>query len=174
MAKRHAIRLVIDADVAHSAGTSEHPVASASRTFLDTVCDFGYHVVMTDAIWAEWRRHQSRYSRKWLIRMYGRRQVHRAQVGQDRDLRARLAKFTPDRQRSVVAGDVHLIEAAIATDRSVASGDEHARSVFRTASKYLPELKPIVWVNPTRCTERVLAWLRHGAPTDVHLQFGAG
>lgn len=50
MGKRHAGRLVIDADVAHSAGTSEHPVASASRVFLHTVYDFGYHVVMTEAI----------------------------------------------------------------------------------------------------------------------------
>lgn len=174
MGKRRALRWVIDADVAHSAGTSEHPVASASRAFLDTVCGFGYHVVMTEAIWAEWRRHQSRYSRKWLTRMYGRRQVHRSRVGEDRDLRARLAHVTPDTQRSVVERDAHLIEAAIATDRSVASGDERARSVFRDASKSLLELKQIVWVNPTDGGTNLLAWLRRGAPNDPHLQFGAG
>ena len=169
MGKRQAIRLVIDADVAHSAGTTEHRVASASRRFLDTVCRYGYHVVMTEAIQAEWFRHRSTYSRKWLTRMYGRKQVHRTQGGEDPALRARLAKVTPDTQRNVVARDVHLIEAAIATDRSVSSGDERARSVFRAASRHLPELNPIVWVNPARCTERVLAWLRRGAPPDRHL-----
>jgi len=129
---------------------------------------------MTEAIWAEWRRHQSRYSRKWLTRMYGRRQVHRSRIGEDRDLRARLARVTPDTQRSVVERDAHLIEASIATDRSVASGDERARSVFRDASKSLLELKQIVWVNPTVGGTSVLAWLRHGAPNARHLQFGAG
>ena len=174
MGKRHAIRLVIDADVAHSAGTSDHPVASASRTFLDSVYEFGYHVVMTETIQAEWRRHRSRYSRKWLIRMYGRRQVHLAEAGEDRALRTRLARVTPDEQQSVVEEDVHLIEAAIATDRAVSSGDERARSVFRAASKHLPELNPILWVNPARCSARVLAWLRHGAPTDAHLLLRTG
>lgn len=106
--------------------------------------------------------------------MYGRRQVHHAQVGEDRDLRVRLAHVTPDTQRNVVERDAHLIEAAIATDRSVASGDERARSLFRDASKYLLELKQIVWVNPTDGGTNVLAWLRQGAPKTPHLQFGAG
>lgn len=173
MAKRRISRLVIDADVARSAGTSEHPVASSSRAFLDTAFECGYDVVMTEAIRDEWRCHQSTYSRKWLTRMYGRRQVHHASVKDDRDLRARLAKVTPDEQRSVVDKDVHLIEAAIATDRAVTSSDERARRAFRTASKYLPDLSPIIWVNPARCTVRVLDWLRHGAPTDSHLLLGA-
>lgn len=174
MGKRYASRLVIDADIAHSAGTSEHPVASGARTFLDTVYDFGYHVTMTEAIRTEWRRHQSRYSRKWLTRMYGRRLVYRSDVGEDHGLRARLASVTPDAQRSIAEGDVHLIEAAIATDRAVSSGDERARSVFRAASKHLPELNPIVWVNPARCLPRALAWLRDGAPIDADLLLRTG
>lgn len=174
MAKRRISRLVIDADVARSAGTSEHPVASSSRAFLDTALECGYDVVMTEAIRDEWRCHQSTYSRKWLTRMYGRRQVHHASVKDDRDLRARLANVTPDAQRSIAERDVHLIEAAMATDRAVSSGDERARSVFRAASKHLPELNSIVWVNPARCLPRVLAWLRDGAPTDAHLLLRAG
>ena len=55
MAKQRPRRLVIDADVAHSAGESEHPISSACRKFLDTVLSVGHHVVMSEAIQEEWR-----------------------------------------------------------------------------------------------------------------------
>ena len=53
MANQGSRRLVIDADVVHSAGETEHPVSSACRRFLETVLDVGHQVVMTDAIMAE-------------------------------------------------------------------------------------------------------------------------
>ena len=57
MAKGRVRRLVIDADVLHSAGESVHPISSACREFLETVFDVGHYVVITDAIQEEWRRH---------------------------------------------------------------------------------------------------------------------
>ena len=40
-------RLVIDADVARSAGETEHPVSSACGKFLSTTTELGHRVVMT-------------------------------------------------------------------------------------------------------------------------------
>ena len=37
MTNQGSRRLVIDADVVHSAGETEHPVSSACRRFLETV-----------------------------------------------------------------------------------------------------------------------------------------
>ena len=42
MANQGSRRLVIDADVVHSAGETEHPVSSACRRFLETVLDVGH------------------------------------------------------------------------------------------------------------------------------------
>ena len=131
MAKQTDRRLVIDADIARSAGESEHPVSRASRRFLETMLKVGHMVVMTKAITEEWRRHRSGFSKTWLVQMYGRRKVHRCNAEHDEDLRNRIAAAVPVNRSQAAEKDVHLIEAARRTDRLIASRDQQARSVFR-------------------------------------------
>ena len=160
MAKKHKHRrrFVIDANVARSAGrllppprsaTSAPAVSVACHQFLNTVRDVGYHVVMTTTIRQEWLRHRSNFSATWLTQMYGRRQVHRHYATPDEKLRTRVASAVSDNRKQAAEKDAHLIEAALATDRLIASQDERARGIFREASRGVRELKPIVWVNPT-------------------------
>ena len=73
-------RLVIDADVARSAGETEYAVSSACRQFLDAVTEYRHRVVITPELQNEWREHASRYPNRWLRRMYARRLVHRCTV----------------------------------------------------------------------------------------------
>ena len=175
MANQGSRRLVIDADVVHSAGETEHPVSSACRRFLETVLDVGHQVVMTDAIMAEWHHHMSRYSIRWRRQMYGRRRVYRIDQAKERDnnLRNRIDAVVHRDQRAIVAKDVHLIEAAFATDQLVTSKDESARGVFKDASGGVSELRQIVWVNPTCDNETPIDWLRNGARAEAHRQLGA-
>ena len=123
MANQGSRRLVIDADVVHSAGETEHPVSSACRKFLETVLVVGHRVVITDAILTEWHHHLSRYSRKWLTQMYGRKRVCRIKKEKecDNNLRKRIDAVVHRDQRAIVAKDVHLIEAAFATDQLITS-----------------------------------------------------
>ena len=172
MANQGSRRLVIDADVVHSAGETEHPVSSACRRFLETVLDVGHHVVMTDAILAEWRHHMSRYSRRWRRRMYGRRLVIQIEVNEDEILRGRIDAAVHRDQRAIVDKDIHLIEAAIATDRLVTSKDESARGVFKGASDGVVDLQQIVWVNPTCDNETPIEWLENGALDEKHRMLG--
>lgn len=174
MAKKHPRRLVIDADVVGSATTSDHPVSSACRHFLETVLDVGHHVVITTTLLQEWRRHRSWYSVRWLTQMYGKQHVHRHDAEHDENLRRRIASAVPeDRDRKAAEKDVHLIEAALGTDRLVASQDKRARGIFREASRGVRELKQIVWVNPTLPADDPIRWLRNGAPSEAHRQLGA-
>ena len=175
MANQGSRRLVIDADVVHSAGETEHPISSACRRFLETVLDVGHHVVMTDAILAEWHDHMSRYSRRWRRQMYGRRRVYRIEKDEERDndLRSRIDQAVHRDQRTIVAKDVHLIEAAIATDRLVTSRDESSRGVFKDASDQVSDLKQIVWVNPTCNNETPIEWLENGVRAEAHRLLGA-
>ena len=173
MAKTRSRRLVIDADVARSAGGSEHPTSSACRAFLRTVLEVGNHVVMTQMLLEEWRRHRSRYSAIWLRQMFARKRVYSDVAEPDATLGQRIDDSLFEKERVVAQKDLHLIEAALATDRLVASRDEHAREAFWHASAVVGELKCIVWVNPTRPVDGPFDWLRSGARAEAYRQFGA-
>ena len=172
MAKQQPRKLVIDADVARSAGESEHPVSSACRRFLETFREVGHYFVWTKAITDEWRRHRSGYSAKWLVGMYGSRRVHWCDPDRDEKLRRRITAAVPPNRQQAAGKDFHLIEAALQTDRLIASRDETARGVFRDASDRVPELKSIVWMNPTRPADDPICWLRNGAPSEAQRRFG--
>ena len=174
MAKRGARRLVIHADVLHSAGESEHSISSACRTFLETVFDVGHYVVISDAIHEEWRRHSdSRITRIWRRRMYGRRLFIWIEGEEDKILQGRINAAVDSNHKAIVIKDVHLIEAAIATDRLVSSRDETARRAFKISSNDIKEIREIVWVNPTQADEKPIDWLRDGAKAEAHRQLGA-
>ena len=106
--------------------------------------------------------------------MYGKRHVHRHDAEHDENLRRRVVSAVPEaRDRKAAEMDVHLIEAALGTDRLVASQDERARGIFREASRGVRELKPIIWVNPTLSADDPIGWLRNGARSEAHRQLGA-
>ena len=170
MAKMQPRQLVIDADVARSAGESLHPTSSACRGFLETMLEVRHHVVMTDTIWEEWGHHRSRIWSKWLTQMYGRKLVKRTEVDEDETLRERIGAALLWDQREAAEKDAHLIEAAIATDRLVTSRDEKARRLFGCASVAVGQLRQIVWVNPTKADEKPIDWLRNGARAEAHRQ----
>lgn len=127
---------------------------------------------MTEEIREEWRRHRSSYSAKWLTRMYGRKRVHDAVIEPNCNLRRKVKTVLLGDQGSAAEKDLHLIEAAIGTDRRVASQDERARAAFRSAAGSVRELSPIVWVNPTRQSESPVDWLRNGAKAEECRQLG--
>ena len=172
MAKRPR-RLVIDADVVRSAGESEKPISSACRTFLAAVLNVGHHVVMTQAIREEWRHHMSKYSRTWRRQMLGRRRVVSIEGERDEHLRARIDGVVTRSQKVVVAKDIHLIEAAIATDQRVTSRDKCARKAFGDAAAVVRELRQVVWVDPTQDDEKPIDWLRNGAQDEASRRLGA-
>ena len=173
MAKQRPRQLVIDADIVNSASEAKYPISSTCRRFLDTVLDVGHHVVMTKAIREEWHRHMSRYSKRWRRRMWARKRVVKIIGERNEILRGRISASVSQDQQAMVAKDVHLVEAALATDQLITSRDERVRSALRTASNNVGELKRIVWVNPTRGDEKPIDWLRDGAKTEEHRLLGS-
>jgi hypothetical protein len=152
--------LVVDASVVHAAGQGQHLVSTRTRYFLNSVLEICHRVAMTAAISEEWRRHQSKISRRWKLAMYARRKVVELQIASDDDLRERLSGpgRSPE-QRAAVLKDIHLIEAARHADRIVVSLDENARALFQ-----VQELNTIIWVNPVTEHLRMFSWLEQGAP----------
>ena len=64
--------------------------------------------------------------------------------------------------------DLRLIEAALATDKTVISlDDKTARKFFGKAAVQVDELKDIVWVNPDKIEEeKPIEWLENGAEAE--------
>jgi len=68
--------------------------------------------------------------------------------------------------------DMHLIEAAKATDHTIVSLDEIVRALFINAARSVTELRIVIWANPDKTEEGCLAWLEAGAKVEKKRQLG--
>ncbi|MEP0858722.1 hypothetical protein [Trichocoleus sp. DQ-U1] len=164
-------RLVIDASVARSSGREEAtcPTSVNCRDFLLAVLNICHKVVMTPDIRNEWDKHQSGFARKWRAQMVARKKFEYLDIPINNELWEKVETFAPtDKQRGEMIKDLHLIEAAIATDKIVISLDDNtARCFFSRASVQVDELKDIVWVNPDKTEEeKPIEWLENGAEPE--------
>lgn len=167
MAREAGRALVVDASVARAVGTSEHPISSACRQFLDEMKSICNRLVHTPDLSEEWQRHASPYWRKWLASMHARRQVLWVTDARDDDLRRRLSEAVEtEKKRAAVAKDAHLVEAALASEQAVISLDDSVRALLVEAAVVVTALRPITWVNPVHAREDAQAWLRAGAPVE--------
>ncbi|HBE19236.1 MAG TPA: hypothetical protein DEG17_14545 [Cyanobacteria bacterium UBA11149] len=160
--------LVIDASVAHAAGGEKaiYPTSVYCRDFLKAVLDICHKFVMTPDIREEWNNHQSQFARKWRSQMVAKGKFEFLDVSVNQELWDKIdAIAATDKQRRDMFKDLRLIEAAIATDKTVISLDDNtARKLFSRAATEVDELKDIVWVNPTKVEEeKPIEWLKNGA-----------
>ncbi len=163
---------MIDASIAGLSGEAS-PRGDNCRGFLDSVRDCKHRIVMIAAIAIEWRHHAARFSRTWLTSMWGRRQVDQIDVAPNEWLRTKLDQAYPsDKRRQAVAKDVHLVEAALETDRTIASRDEKARSLLIAAVPHVKLLGTVMWVNPVNDHENCVQWLQGGAAVEPDRQLG--
>lgn len=131
---------------------------------------------MTPEIRAEWNKHQSRQAQAWLRQMVARRKLVALPSPEPAkelwEALENLAKM--DEQRFEIVKDICLLEAALASDRTIISLDENtARRFFHQASLQLKLLRTIVWVNPDKIeAERPIEWLEAGAPADPERMLG--
>jgi hypothetical protein len=171
--------LVIDADIAQSAGGEDaiYPVPKQCRDFLAEVLKTGHRMVMTPALYSEWKEHESNFTRSWRTQMVSRKQVQRfGYAGNDitdEDLRNDIEQHAPNPGAcQYMLDDVHLVEAALAAGQRVASRDERVRGHFSRVSQQIIKLRPIVWVNPSIPEETCIKWLKQNAPPDDERKLG--
>lgn len=140
--------IVIDADIARSSGFSEHPLSSGSRALLDRVKSGNHTAVMCPTLRAEWKKHRSLYSSRWLASMIAKKRVDF--VNLEHTLKDKIESEVDDEKlKSVTTKDCHLVDAALISDKIVVSNDSNARKAFCELSmSLLGELKSIVWFHP--------------------------
>lgn len=168
---KRAWRLVVDASVATAAGrkTATEPVSTRCRDFLEALrLETGCSVVMPPKLREEWEEHQSLFARRWLTAMVSRRRVISEDVGPSSRVRREIERAAATKKSEVEAlrKDFHLIEAAIATDRTVVSRDESVKRLFKAAAPAVAAIQKVVWVNPAVPAERPIEWLVKGARAE--------
>jgi superfamily I DNA and RNA helicase len=90
-----------------------------------------------------------------------------------KQLRENIEEFdTSSNKVKAMLKDVHLLEAALATDCVVISSDETVRHLFSDLSQQLVSVKGIAWVNPTKVLESTIDWLENGANVESLRQLG--
>jgi len=169
-------RLVIDTDVVRAAGgkAAAFPTSKECRDFLEAVLTICHGMALSRELYAEWRRHQSRFAYKWRLSMLGHRKLAYMGDASNEGFRDAIASLPlTEKEREVILKDLHLVEAAMASDRVVVSRDEEARSSFRKAACHIPELRDIMWVNPTEDPGSVLRWLSEGAERRTDFLLGS-
>lgn len=175
MAAKTSRRLVIDASVARSSGGEDatFPTSKHCRDFLKAVLSICHRIVLTPEIRAEWHKHQSSFARKWLVSMFARKKVEQAGSVVNQELRDKIQDAAEgEKSWNAMLKDIHLLEAALATDKTVIALDEAVRDLFTRSSESVGIIRAIVWVNPDITSEEPLKWLELGARTDKERWLG--
>jgi hypothetical protein len=174
---KKAWRLVVDASVASAAGgrTATATAPKRCRDFLSTLRDeTGCRVVMSSTLRDEWEEHMSGFTRVWLRNMTQRGRVIPRDVPPSTRMRREIVRAAAAKRSEADAlqKDFHLVEAAIAYDKTVVSLDEEVRRLFRAASRSVAAIKRVVWVNPVEPSEEPVEWLRGGARAETFRMLG--
>jgi len=157
-------RIVVDTNVAKSAGESVHPTSEACRAVLETMLTRQHRVVLSATQFREWQKHQSAYARRWLASMKAKNLWHVLTPEPDSGLTERLHKLDcTDKVRAEMLKDVHLLESALATDHAVVSQETNVLALFTTHTQALGVPRAVAWVNPTEDAPACIAWLEAGA-----------
>lgn len=172
--------LVIDVNITCAASEKESadPITKSSRDFLRCMVETTSHkIVLTDAIRAEQRRHPSKFGESWLRTMFAKKRVHWIDAPADEMLRRKVEQTATSPNRLIhMQEDIHLIEAALKTDKTILSMDEEVKACFIHASRKVATLRMIGWINPCNTDhtldDTVIIWLQNGAEIERERTLG--
>jgi hypothetical protein len=104
--------------------------------------------------------------------MFGRKKVVRLEGIADQALQAAVNGL-PNPERSRALKDLHIVSAALASDRVVLSCDVLARAAFAKLTM-VGAVEDLLWANPENDAAAVLSWLERGAPAEVEFRLPHG
>lgn len=170
-----ALGLVVDANVISSAGAGASGPSWHCRVFLEaiTAADM-LHLVRNRKILQEWTAINARFGLRFLTTMQSTgRIVDLETTDEEAALLAGMERcsLTKAQQRRL-KNDLHLLTAALQSDKRIASQDEEARGCARKLATADSEVGNVLWLNPALPAERPLEWLAQGAPLDSQRLLG--
>lgn len=148
------MKFIIDADIIRSAGYSEHPVSSTSRTILNEIKDSKCHAVYCSALMEEWKKHRSNYSIRWMATMRSKKKL--LLVATNVETKVFLESLNDSKNKIIALKDAHLVDLAIASDKVIFSNDLNAKNAFSTLLDKRHNFKNIYWLSPKKDIDIIL------------------
>jgi predicted nucleic acid-binding protein len=163
------MKFIIDADIIRSAGHSEHPISSTSRNLLDEVIKHKSETVYCKTLMAEWRKHRSTYSTKWIAAMISKKKLVLIPVKTEaKDFLESLEEST---DKKVALKDAHLVDLAIASNKIIFSNDANAKNAFSKLLDKRSNFKKIYWLSPRKDMNIILNYaLKNKIINDNNLE----
>ncbi len=132
-----------------------------------------HKVVFSNELWEEWMGNRSGHAWTWMRTMRARKLVVRIAVPTDAGLREKFNRLAVNVGiLDAMNKDIHLLEAALATDKIVASKEVEAHDLFEDVCSRVGEIRDVMWVNPVVEEESCIVWLKQGAPVELERQLG--
>lgn len=168
-------RIVIDASIARAAGdASMHPVSKNCREILQAIDNGKIIIITANELTEEWKKHQSRYFKTWLVSMVAKRRFEYISESIRDDIFRTCITSNAENQKCADAmeKDAHLIEIALQAGKRVVALDEIVRALFKEMSNHHHPVKEIMWANPTQENDSTHEWALKGAPIEKSRKFG--
>jgi hypothetical protein len=168
--------IVVDADVARACNPDRSPATVSGRCarVLLSILRICHRLAVTEAGKREWADHQSLFFSTWRTEMESREKCDECPDALPAALTDRIVgAVTTGRAEWRVRKDLHLLGAALASDRIVVSCEDKARRDFAGAAASVGQIADVHWVNPRLgdLTE-IVSWLEEGAPPRDEWKLG--
>lgn len=160
--------LVVDANIAQSAGTSDVPVSYYSRECLNAIRDSGHVAVFCERLLVEWSEHASLASRRWWKSMTARKRIERREGMEFAQLLDRsCACLEHESRRDDLRKDFHLVQSALASDQTILSNERNFPLLVANACAKVRELTRLYFANPALEGEPCILWIKAGAEKEA-------
>jgi hypothetical protein len=161
------MRLVIDANIAQSAGSSDVPLSLYSRECLNAVREHEHVAVFTQQLLDEWGEHASLFSRRWWKSMVARRRTESIEGAEFViHLERACACLAKDRWKEDLRKDFHLVRAALAADRTILSNEINFPGYLSIAARTVRGLSALYYASPAAEGAPCIEWVRGGAKPE--------
>lgn len=166
------MRLVIDANIAHSAGSSEVPSSLYSRECLNAVLNNDHIAVFNSSLRGEWKAHASLFAKRWWRSMAARRRIDDVE-GEEfaAHLAPACAYLEEDGWKAALRKDFHLVQSALASDWTILSNERSFPKYVALASRKVRVLSTLYFANPEVEGSPCIVWIKAGADAEAKRHF---
>jgi hypothetical protein len=155
--------VIVDACVARSVKNPPHPDVIHAAKIMAAISASSVAICMTPLLQKEWKKHASRFSTRWLVKLENRGDVYRLSDKRVADFRRAIPQALKAKdERDAVLKDAHLTEVALLHDFSVISMDDKQRGLLARVAEIYELLTKIQWFSPRSDGEICLSWLSTG------------
>lgn len=160
--------VVIDANLARSAGQTVHPLSSTARQLLINIYEQRHHILFCRKLSHEWRTHSSLFSKKWLATMIAKKRYKFVESLNQTELVLESLSISPqlEKLKYEALKDAHLIDLALCGDKIIFSNEVVARKAFCELLENEPHIMSIYWFSPVRDLEIIVEYILKNKQLD--------